>query len=105
MYNPFLYDKNLQNYLSLFCTDKKKSEVVATADSWGLTSQPSKQEVDIEVMDPNDPMWSLVERVTRYLGIEWPVVEQPRRSLFESPSVQPHQTLQLWPGPSRVSAA
>ncbi|MGH0126953.1 UNVERIFIED_CONTAM: hypothetical protein FKN15_000679 [Acipenser sinensis] len=34
------------------------------------------------------PLWSLVERATRHLGIEWQAVELPRRSLFESPSVR-----------------
>ncbi|MGH0136507.1 UNVERIFIED_CONTAM: hypothetical protein FKN15_017352 [Acipenser sinensis] len=60
-----------------------------------LTSQPSEQDVELVLMDTNDPMWSLVERATRHLGVEWPMVEQPRRSLFESPSAQPRQSRML----------
>ncbi|MGH0120428.1 UNVERIFIED_CONTAM: hypothetical protein FKN15_054764 [Acipenser sinensis] len=60
-----------------------------------LTSQPSEQEVEPELMHTNDPMWALVERVSRHLGVEWPLVEQPRCSLFESPSAQPLQSRML----------
>ncbi|MGH0170695.1 UNVERIFIED_CONTAM: hypothetical protein FKN15_059693 [Acipenser sinensis] len=49
-----------------------------------LTSQHSEQDTELEVLDTNDPLWSLVERATRHLGIEWPALELPRRSLFES---------------------
>ncbi|MGH0141114.1 UNVERIFIED_CONTAM: hypothetical protein FKN15_072753 [Acipenser sinensis] len=52
-----------------------------------LTSQHSEQDTDLEVLDTNDTLWSLVERATHHLGIEWPAVELPRRSLFELPSV------------------
>ncbi|MGH0131912.1 UNVERIFIED_CONTAM: hypothetical protein FKN15_068455 [Acipenser sinensis] len=51
-----------------------------------VVSYHSKQVSELEVLDTNNPLWSLVERATRHLGIEWPAVEQPRRSLFESPS-------------------
>ncbi|MGH0171686.1 UNVERIFIED_CONTAM: hypothetical protein FKN15_061824 [Acipenser sinensis] len=60
-----------------------------------LTSQPSEQDVELEVLDTNDPMWSLVERAAHHLGVEWPLVEQPWRSLFESPSAQPRQSRML----------
>ncbi|MGH0164474.1 UNVERIFIED_CONTAM: hypothetical protein FKN15_075652 [Acipenser sinensis] len=60
-----------------------------------LVSHHSEQESELEVLDTNDPLWPLVERATRHLGIELPAVEQPRRSLFESPSVQPHQSRML----------
>ncbi|MGH0136351.1 UNVERIFIED_CONTAM: hypothetical protein FKN15_060779 [Acipenser sinensis] len=53
-----------------------------------LPSQHSEHDSEPEVLDTSDPLWSLVERATRHLGIEWPVVELPRRSLFESPSVR-----------------
>ncbi|MGH0126599.1 UNVERIFIED_CONTAM: hypothetical protein FKN15_035560 [Acipenser sinensis] len=60
-----------------------------------LTSQPSEQDTELEVLDTNDPLWSLVEGATHHLGIEWPAVELPRRSLFESPSVQSPQPRML----------
>ncbi|RXM36362.1 hypothetical protein EOD39_3573 [Acipenser ruthenus] len=60
-----------------------------------LVSHHSEQESELEVLDTNDPLWPLVERATRHLGIEWPAVEQPRHFLFESPSVQPHQSRML----------
>ncbi|MGH0117554.1 UNVERIFIED_CONTAM: hypothetical protein FKN15_005056 [Acipenser sinensis] len=53
-----------------------------------LASQHSEHDSEPEALDTSDPLWSLVERATRHLGIEWPVVEFPRRSLFESPSVR-----------------
>ncbi|MGH0159971.1 UNVERIFIED_CONTAM: hypothetical protein FKN15_001141 [Acipenser sinensis] len=36
-----------------------------------------------------------LEWATRHLGIEWPAVEQPRRSLFESPSARSQQPRML----------
>ncbi|MGH0139828.1 UNVERIFIED_CONTAM: hypothetical protein FKN15_009949 [Acipenser sinensis] len=56
-----------------------------------VTSQHSEQD-DPEVLDTNDPMWSVVERAARHLGVDWPVSEQTRRSLFELPSAQPLQS-------------
>ncbi|MGH0156038.1 UNVERIFIED_CONTAM: hypothetical protein FKN15_058285 [Acipenser sinensis] len=55
------------------------------------TSQHSEQD-DPEVLDTNDPMWSVVERAARHLGVDWTVSEQTRRSLFELPSAQPPQS-------------
>ncbi|MGH0167703.1 UNVERIFIED_CONTAM: hypothetical protein FKN15_052942 [Acipenser sinensis] len=43
----------------------------------------------------DDSLWSLVERATHHLGIEWPAADQPRRSLFESPSAQGQQSRTL----------
>ncbi|MGH0146749.1 UNVERIFIED_CONTAM: hypothetical protein FKN15_055409 [Acipenser sinensis] len=60
-----------------------------------LTSQHSEQDTELEVLDTTDPLWSLVERATRHLGIEWPAIELPQRSLFESPSVQSPQPRML----------
>ncbi|MGH0133417.1 UNVERIFIED_CONTAM: hypothetical protein FKN15_032307 [Acipenser sinensis] len=60
-----------------------------------VASQHSEQDIELEVLDTDDPMWSVVERATRHLGIEWPMAELPRRSLFESPSAQPHQSRML----------
>ncbi|MGH0130069.1 UNVERIFIED_CONTAM: hypothetical protein FKN15_040806 [Acipenser sinensis] len=56
-----------------------------------VASQRSEQD-DPEVLDTNDPMWSVVERAARHLGVDWPVSEQTRRSLFELPSAQPPQS-------------
>ncbi|MGH0147720.1 UNVERIFIED_CONTAM: hypothetical protein FKN15_042362 [Acipenser sinensis] len=56
-----------------------------------VASQHSEQD-DPEVLDTNDPMWSVVERAARHLGVDWPVSEQTRRSLFELPSAQPPQS-------------
>ncbi|MGH0148681.1 UNVERIFIED_CONTAM: hypothetical protein FKN15_057854 [Acipenser sinensis] len=36
-----------------------------------LVSHHSEQESELEVLDTNDPLWPLVERATRHLGIEW----------------------------------
>ncbi|MGH0187147.1 UNVERIFIED_CONTAM: hypothetical protein FKN15_023820 [Acipenser sinensis] len=52
-----------------------------------LASQHSEQDTESEALDTSDPLWSLVERATRHLGIEWPAMELPRRSMFELPSV------------------
>ncbi|MGH0186466.1 UNVERIFIED_CONTAM: hypothetical protein FKN15_021608 [Acipenser sinensis] len=60
-----------------------------------VASQHSEQNIELEVLDTDEPMWSVVERATRHLGIEWPMAELPRRSLFESPSAQPHQSRML----------
>ncbi|MGH0136884.1 UNVERIFIED_CONTAM: hypothetical protein FKN15_019561 [Acipenser sinensis] len=59
----------------------------------------SEQDTELEVLDTNDPLWSLVERATRHLGIEWQAMELPRLSLFESPSVRSPQprTLPAFP--------
>ncbi|MGH0170266.1 UNVERIFIED_CONTAM: hypothetical protein FKN15_058565 [Acipenser sinensis] len=57
-----------------------------------VASQHSEQDIELEVLDTDDPTWSVVERATRHLGIKWPMAELPRRSLFESPSAQPHQS-------------
>ncbi|MGH0122222.1 UNVERIFIED_CONTAM: hypothetical protein FKN15_017546 [Acipenser sinensis] len=56
-----------------------------------VTSQHSEQD-DPEVLDTNDPMWSVVERAARHLGVDWPASEPTRRSLFELPSAQPLQS-------------
>ncbi|MGH0138598.1 UNVERIFIED_CONTAM: hypothetical protein FKN15_067030 [Acipenser sinensis] len=60
-----------------------------------LTSQHSQQDTELEVLDTNDPLWSLLERATRHLGIEWPAMELPQWSLFESPSVRSPQSRML----------
>ncbi|MGH0164725.1 UNVERIFIED_CONTAM: hypothetical protein FKN15_076063 [Acipenser sinensis] len=59
-----------------------------------VASQHSRQD-DPEVLDTNDPMWSVVERATRHLGVDWPMLESARRSLFETPSAQPLQSRML----------
>lgn len=59
-----------------------------------IASQHSEQD-ELHVLDTDDPTWSVVERATRHLGVEWPMTELPRRSLFESPSAQPHQSRML----------
>ncbi|MGH0163620.1 UNVERIFIED_CONTAM: hypothetical protein FKN15_045396 [Acipenser sinensis] len=56
-----------------------------------VTSQHSEQD-DPEVLDTNDPMWSVVERAARHLSVDWPASEPTRRSLFELPSAQPLQS-------------
>ncbi|MGH0136377.1 UNVERIFIED_CONTAM: hypothetical protein FKN15_060976 [Acipenser sinensis] len=56
-----------------------------------VASQHSEQD-DPEVLDTNDPMWSVVERAARHLGMDWPVSEPTRCSLFELPSAQPPQS-------------
>ncbi|MGH0118445.1 UNVERIFIED_CONTAM: hypothetical protein FKN15_054297 [Acipenser sinensis] len=60
-----------------------------------VASQHSDQVAESEVMDTDDPVWSVVDRATLHLGIDWPGTELPRRSLFESPSAQPHQSRML----------
>ncbi|MGH0154935.1 UNVERIFIED_CONTAM: hypothetical protein FKN15_028276 [Acipenser sinensis] len=57
-----------------------------------LTSHHSESEMEVGV---DDSLWSLVERATRHLGIQWPAAEQPRRSLFESPLAQGLQSRTL----------
>ncbi|MGH0118163.1 UNVERIFIED_CONTAM: hypothetical protein FKN15_044465 [Acipenser sinensis] len=57
-----------------------------------LTSHHSESEMEAGV---DDSLWSLVERATRHLGIQWPAAEQPRRSLFESPLAQGLQSRTL----------
>ncbi|MGH0139827.1 UNVERIFIED_CONTAM: hypothetical protein FKN15_009948 [Acipenser sinensis] len=56
-----------------------------------VASQHSEQD-DPEVLDTNDPMWSVVERAARHLGVDWPVSETTRHSLFELPSAKPPQS-------------
>ncbi|MGH0191392.1 UNVERIFIED_CONTAM: hypothetical protein FKN15_062618 [Acipenser sinensis] len=68
-----------------------------------VASQHSEQDIELEVLDTDDPMWSVVERATRHLGIEWPMAELPRRTLFESPSAQPHQSRMLPPFPDFIN--
>ncbi|MGH0143436.1 UNVERIFIED_CONTAM: hypothetical protein FKN15_006818 [Acipenser sinensis] len=60
-----------------------------------VASQHYELDFELEVLDTDDPTWSLVERATRHLGIEWPMTELPWRSLFELPSAQPHQSRML----------
>ncbi|MGH0157718.1 UNVERIFIED_CONTAM: hypothetical protein FKN15_038390 [Acipenser sinensis] len=60
-----------------------------------VASQHSDQVAESKVMDTDDTVWSVVDRATCHLGIDWPGTELPRRSLFESPSVQPHQSRML----------
>ncbi|MGH0133181.1 UNVERIFIED_CONTAM: hypothetical protein FKN15_051971 [Acipenser sinensis] len=60
-----------------------------------IASQHSEQDIELQVLDTDDPTWSVVERATRHLGVKWPMTELPRRSLFESPSAQPHQSRML----------
>ncbi|MGH0144659.1 UNVERIFIED_CONTAM: hypothetical protein FKN15_003989 [Acipenser sinensis] len=60
-----------------------------------VASQHSEQDIELEVLDTDDPTWSVVKRATSHLGIEWPMAELPRRSLFESASAQPHQSRML----------
>ncbi|MGH0131054.1 UNVERIFIED_CONTAM: hypothetical protein FKN15_030216, partial [Acipenser sinensis] len=57
-----------------------------------LTSHHSESEMEVGV---DDSLWSLVERATCHLGLEWPATEQPRRSLFESPLAQGQQSRTL----------
>ncbi|MGH0137427.1 UNVERIFIED_CONTAM: hypothetical protein FKN15_009507 [Acipenser sinensis] len=57
-----------------------------------LTSHHSESEMEVGV---DDSLWSLVERATRHLGLEWPATEEPRRSLFESPLAQGQQSRML----------
>ncbi|MGH0128055.1 UNVERIFIED_CONTAM: hypothetical protein FKN15_036100 [Acipenser sinensis] len=57
-----------------------------------LTSHHSESEMEVGV---DDSLWSLVERATRLLGIQWPAAQQPRRSLFESPLAQGLQSRTL----------
>ncbi|MGH0168496.1 UNVERIFIED_CONTAM: hypothetical protein FKN15_054791 [Acipenser sinensis] len=57
-----------------------------------LTSHHSESEMEVGV---DDSLWSLVERATRHLGIQWPAAEQPRRSLFELPLAQGLQSRTL----------
>ncbi|MGH0148985.1 UNVERIFIED_CONTAM: hypothetical protein FKN15_014348 [Acipenser sinensis] len=59
-----------------------------------VASQHSGQD-DPEVLDTNDPMWSVVERATCHLGVDWPTLEPTQRSLFESSSAQPLQSRML----------
>ncbi|MGH0166003.1 UNVERIFIED_CONTAM: hypothetical protein FKN15_064018 [Acipenser sinensis] len=67
-----------------------------------LTSHHSESEMEVGV---DDSLWSLVERATRHLGIEWPAVDKPRRSLFESPSAQGQQFRTLPAFPDFIKAA
>ncbi|MGH0133840.1 UNVERIFIED_CONTAM: hypothetical protein FKN15_020055 [Acipenser sinensis] len=67
-----------------------------------VASQHSDQVAESEVMDTDDPMWSVVDRATRHLGIDWPRTELPWRSLFESPSAQSHQSRMLLAFPDFV---
>ncbi|MGH0144912.1 UNVERIFIED_CONTAM: hypothetical protein FKN15_019345 [Acipenser sinensis] len=60
-----------------------------------VASQHLDQVAESEVMDTDDPLWSVVDRATRHLGIDWPGTELPRRSLFELPSAQSHQSRML----------
>ncbi|MGH0133700.1 UNVERIFIED_CONTAM: hypothetical protein FKN15_053288 [Acipenser sinensis] len=60
-----------------------------------IASQHSEQDIKLQMLDTDDPTWSGVERATHHLGIEWPMTELPRRSLFESPSAQAHQSRML----------
>ncbi|MGH0121037.1 UNVERIFIED_CONTAM: hypothetical protein FKN15_049412 [Acipenser sinensis] len=57
-----------------------------------LTSHHSESEMEVGV---DESSLSLVERATHHLGIEWPAVDQPRRSLFESSSAQGQQSRTL----------
>ncbi|MGH0120656.1 UNVERIFIED_CONTAM: hypothetical protein FKN15_068231 [Acipenser sinensis] len=57
-----------------------------------FTSHHSESEMEVGV---DDSLWSLVERATRHLGLEWPATEEPRRSLFESPLAQGQQSRTL----------
>ncbi|MGH0131708.1 UNVERIFIED_CONTAM: hypothetical protein FKN15_047539 [Acipenser sinensis] len=50
---------------------------------------------EMEVLDTNDPLWSLVEWATSHLGFEWSAVQQLWRSLFESPSARSQQPRML----------
>ena len=56
-----------------------------------VASQHSGQD-DPEVLDTNDPIWSVVERAARHLGVDWPASEPIRRSLFELPSAHTLQS-------------
>ncbi|MGH0161682.1 UNVERIFIED_CONTAM: hypothetical protein FKN15_041427 [Acipenser sinensis] len=70
--------------------DASEGEPLLEEDSPGtdLASQHSEHDSESEALDTSEPLWSLVERATHHLGIEWQAVELPRRSLFESPSVR-----------------
>ncbi|MGH0123181.1 UNVERIFIED_CONTAM: hypothetical protein FKN15_013685 [Acipenser sinensis] len=60
-----------------------------------IASQHSEQDIELQVLDTDYPTWSVAERATRHLGVECPMTELPWRSLFESPSAQPHQSRML----------
>ncbi|MGH0118078.1 UNVERIFIED_CONTAM: hypothetical protein FKN15_052083 [Acipenser sinensis] len=77
--------------VSRYTSDVLEGESIETE----VASQHSEQDIELEVLDTDDPTWSVVERATHHLGIEWPMAELPRRSLFESPSAQPHQSRML----------
>ncbi|MGH0120342.1 UNVERIFIED_CONTAM: hypothetical protein FKN15_064802 [Acipenser sinensis] len=76
--------------IDVISRDASEGEPLLEEDSPGtdLASQHSEHDSEPEALDTSDPLWSLVERATRHLGIEWQAVELPRRSLFESPSVR-----------------
>ncbi|MGH0126186.1 UNVERIFIED_CONTAM: hypothetical protein FKN15_005582 [Acipenser sinensis] len=69
---------------------------VAQQDAWDVDaiSRDASEESEMEV-GVDDSLWSLVERATRHLGLEWPATEEPRRSLFESPLAQGQQSRTL----------
>ncbi|MGH0149577.1 UNVERIFIED_CONTAM: hypothetical protein FKN15_015636 [Acipenser sinensis] len=69
--------------------DASEGEPLLEEDSpeTDLASQHSEHDSESEALETSDPLWSLVERATRHLGIEWQAMELPRRSLFESRSV------------------
>ncbi|MGH0134548.1 UNVERIFIED_CONTAM: hypothetical protein FKN15_055533 [Acipenser sinensis] len=69
-----------------------------------VASQHSGQETDPEVLDTNDCMWSVVERATRHLGADWPMLDPTRRSLFESPLAPPLQSRMLPAFPDFIKA-
>ncbi|MGH0136502.1 UNVERIFIED_CONTAM: hypothetical protein FKN15_007904 [Acipenser sinensis] len=72
--------------------DASEGEPLPGEDSVEAELASHHSESEMEVLDVDDSLWSLVEQVTRHLGIEWPAIEQPRRSLFESPSAQSQQS-------------
>ncbi|MGH0148838.1 UNVERIFIED_CONTAM: hypothetical protein FKN15_013998 [Acipenser sinensis] len=72
--------------------DASEGEPLPGEDSVEAELASHHSQSEMEVLDVDDSLWSLVERATRHLGIEWPVVDQPRQSLFESPSAQTQQS-------------
>ncbi|MGH0150717.1 UNVERIFIED_CONTAM: hypothetical protein FKN15_018149 [Acipenser sinensis] len=42
-----------------------------------VAAQHSDQVAESEVMDTDDPVWPVVDRATRHLGIDWPGTELP----------------------------
>ncbi|MGH0126947.1 UNVERIFIED_CONTAM: hypothetical protein FKN15_030004 [Acipenser sinensis] len=85
--------------------DASEGEALPGEDSVEAELVSHHSESEMEVLDVDDSLWSLVERATRHLGIEWPAVDQPRRSLFDSPSAHFIKEVQsTWGTPASAPA-